>query len=560
MNLNSQRKACLSLAGFLAYSAVFLVAGVLFASFISLFIVRLAENSAGILGSILTEKGPEAIARRVLLITYIAVLALLIRKTGWRGLRDSGFSSNDPETPSAGRSAITGIVAGILSMLPLLVAGMMFTPRFYNPPVYDASFAIAIISFAVSGIIIALIEETICRGVLFRTLARANGFWKAAFVTSLFFAIAHFLYPATESFTGESFFKTGLNVFMSSFTSIPEHSRFAIRILNLTLLGAVLCALVKRTGTIWMAIGAHAAWVWLIKIFHYLTHIEDSAKTNVWFGGRSDAMDSFSATIILILLMAWALNRSTKNGVKKRIGRFTWHIHPDEQDKCEKWIAENVKDSPYTPADSDTTFKKYPGCIVAGTEYCIYKEYRPASKSAALRFAVKQSRAEKAFTIARQLIDKGISVPKHLAWGFGGKNGMKNIEFLLTNRIHNSTPLNIILSNDNPAGKEDEESILKLYAGLMASFHVNNFSNRDLKDENVLVTGAPGERRLWAVDMDGVRRVKFMSGRRVRRDLYRVGQSLKSKGRLTDENERIFFQTYNSLAPARLKQSRFSER
>jgi hypothetical protein len=83
------------------------------------------------------------------------------------------------------------------------------------------------------GIVPALIEEILFRGILFRWIEEFGGSWAALVVTSALFGLAHILNP------GASWF--------SSFTIAVEA--------GLLLGGAYLL-----TRTLWMPIGLHAAW------------------------------------------------------------------------------------------------------------------------------------------------------------------------------------------------------------------------------------------------------------------------------------------------------------
>jgi hypothetical protein len=81
---------------------------------------------------------------------------------------------------------------------------------------------------------VALAEEFFFRGYLLRTLAEGIGFWPAAIVMAVAFALAHSLNPV-ESRIGV--IDTGLFALFASVT-------------------------LRRTGNLWLAVGAHAGWDW----------------------------------------------------------------------------------------------------------------------------------------------------------------------------------------------------------------------------------------------------------------------------------------------------------
>ena len=83
----------------------------------------------------------------------------------------------------------------------------------------------------VAAVLIALPEEFLFRGYLQYTLADGVGFWPAAFAMSLFFALVHKTNPGENWFGVANIFVTGL---LWAFT-------------------------LRRTGSLWLAVGWHAA-------------------------------------------------------------------------------------------------------------------------------------------------------------------------------------------------------------------------------------------------------------------------------------------------------------
>ena len=86
---------------------------------------------------------------------------------------------------------------------------------------------------------------------------------------------------------------------------------------------------------------------------------------------------------------------------------------------------------------------------------------------------------------------------------------------------------------------------------LLASFHVQGYSNRDLKDTNVLAGGDDG-RELWAVDLDGVRRIRI-TRRRAIKDLWPIVRSLKMHGMGDANDKQNILNGYNSLSTLGLR-------
>ena len=143
-------------------------------------------------------------------------------------------------------------------------------------------------------ILVALSEETLFRGYVLTTLTRGLGFWPGALVSSLLFGAAHL------SNKGES----------------------AMGIVGVVAAGLVFCLLLRVSGSLWLAIGFHAAWDWAQSYFYgtpdsgmlaaghlFLSH----PAGNVRFSGGVDGPEGslLAAPVMLagLLAMVWLSRR-----------------------------------------------------------------------------------------------------------------------------------------------------------------------------------------------------------------------------------------------------------
>ncbi|MEQ5842482.1 CPBP family intramembrane metalloprotease [Paraburkholderia acidicola] len=88
--------------------------------------------------------------------------------------------------------------------------------------------------WAVVFLLVAIAEELLCRGYLFFKLAAGTNPFVAAVLTSLLFGTAH----------------------------LGNHGESIRGVVLAILFGLVACVAVWRTGSLWWAIGVHAAWDW----------------------------------------------------------------------------------------------------------------------------------------------------------------------------------------------------------------------------------------------------------------------------------------------------------
>jgi membrane protease YdiL (CAAX protease family) len=88
--------------------------------------------------------------------------------------------------------------------------------------------------WGVAFLMVGLAEEFTFRGYLLFSLTTGMGFWPSAAVLSVLFGLAHLDNPG-ESWVG---------------------------VLAAAFIGLFFCLTLRRTGSLWFAIGAHTAWDW----------------------------------------------------------------------------------------------------------------------------------------------------------------------------------------------------------------------------------------------------------------------------------------------------------
>ncbi|HZF17273.1 MAG TPA: type II CAAX endopeptidase family protein [Steroidobacteraceae bacterium] len=132
------------------------------------------------------------IASRIAMLIALSGVIWVVRRYRLGNRRDLGFA---PPTREYLAIASRYFLAGVAMMLPMLALMFAADLRLPQPDVtYDAAFVVQlVISSIVSGIIVALIEETLFRGVLHAAIERDRGAVTAVIATSLLFAVLHFV-------------------------------------------------------------------------------------------------------------------------------------------------------------------------------------------------------------------------------------------------------------------------------------------------------------------------------------------------------------------------------
>ncbi|MGH7125125.1 MAG: lysostaphin resistance A-like protein [Stellaceae bacterium] len=150
-----------------------------------------------------------------------------------RGLLSYGLS--DPRGLSR---VLWGSLWGVV-LLTLLIGGLLAIGHVAIEGAPAARAVLYGLGYAAGLLIVALQEEMLLRGYLQVTLGRLVGFWPAAGLLSVAFGLMHWGNPG-ESLLG---------------------------LLAAMLVGGVLCLALRLSGSLWWAIGFHAAWDWAQAFF-----------------------------------------------------------------------------------------------------------------------------------------------------------------------------------------------------------------------------------------------------------------------------------------------------
>ncbi|MEW6237655.1 MAG: CPBP family intramembrane glutamic endopeptidase [Candidatus Omnitrophota bacterium] len=118
-----------------------------------------------------------------------------------------------------------------------------------------------IIEGLATGAAVALVEEYIFRGLIFRSLSRRWGWIMGGGVSSAIFSSLHFLSGKGGTLENPNSWQAGfqlcgqlLHEMISTFKLFPEAA-------GLFLVGFILCYAAQRTGTLWLSVGLHGGWV-----------------------------------------------------------------------------------------------------------------------------------------------------------------------------------------------------------------------------------------------------------------------------------------------------------
>ncbi|MCO6429483.1 MAG: CPBP family intramembrane metalloprotease [Deltaproteobacteria bacterium] len=121
-----------------------------------------------------------------------------------------------------------------------------------------------------AALLIAAIEESFFRVILFERIQKAMPVVAAAAIVSVIYAVVHFLAPV-KGFSPETLNAAAGIEYMSLILQRMFLPEVYPAMLGLFFVGMVLSYAVYKTGSIYLALGLHAGWVIAVKMASFLT-------------------------------------------------------------------------------------------------------------------------------------------------------------------------------------------------------------------------------------------------------------------------------------------------
>ncbi len=203
--------------------------------------------------------------------------------------------------PAFMRDLLAGWLSGLVILLALSIALLLFGVRVTKPPTDELLFLLfkTTLVALIGGLLIGFIEETFFRGGLFGTIRKQHGFIITMLLSSLFYASLHFIKPLPPPSGEPLAWYSGLQILAGSFNQLIEWRSFD-SFLALFGLGAFFAIIRERTGNIAYCIGLHAGFVFVIKIMKKFTQVDHESSFAFMVGHYDGMIGYLSATGMLI--------------------------------------------------------------------------------------------------------------------------------------------------------------------------------------------------------------------------------------------------------------------
>lgn len=255
---------------------------------------------AWLLVSTLADEPIHRIMHRIAMLAALIGLVFLWRHYGLANKPSLGF---DLRRAQFLRQLLLGIAIGVGIILPLIVVLLVLDVRQPRADVGILLIAKLAAGGLLSGLAIALIEETFFRGALFTAVRRESGTVLAVVLPSLLYASLHFLGGRLNLPADEIQWSSGFAVLGKMFLKYTEPMAIVDSFLALFCVGVVLAMARIRTGAIAVSMGMHAAWVSTIVVTRGISTVAAESST-AWLVGSYDGVLGWGALAYIAVLGA----------------------------------------------------------------------------------------------------------------------------------------------------------------------------------------------------------------------------------------------------------------
>ncbi len=245
--------------------------------------------------------------RSLLAIALIGIWPLL-RSLGAKSWRDVGLVKPNGQW----HRLVAGFALGFGSLACVAIIVLAAHGRQFNPNLTTNELIGKIGAAAATAIVVAILEELLFRGAIFGAL-RKTWDWRAALiVSSMIYAIVHFL--SRVDVVGPVTWSSGLELLPRKLEGFGDLKTVIPGFFNLTLAGIMLGLAYQRTGNLYFSIGLHAGWIFWLKAYGALT--TEVNGSNIWLWGTNKLIDGWLAFLVLavacIILMRLPLSNREK--------------------------------------------------------------------------------------------------------------------------------------------------------------------------------------------------------------------------------------------------------
>jgi membrane protease YdiL (CAAX protease family) len=278
------------------YAVAVVLLGALFAPWLFWALQALAGHIPAF-GSLARQPFHRIFDRALLIVAFVGLWPLL-RYAGFRSWGDVGYV----KARGWWRHVLLGFVLGLGSLALVIAVTVLLGTRTLNADKSAGQMLGAFLRYLLTGIVVALIEETFFRGALQGAFQRGMKVGAAVILASVIYSALHFVKPSRviippDQVTWSSGFTCLGGVASRSF----GERDVLVGFVTLFLAGCILGLAYARTKALYLSIGLHAGWVLA----------NEFAR---WLGAGRIIEDKLSWVVlaVLLVLVAWLCRNKLK--------------------------------------------------------------------------------------------------------------------------------------------------------------------------------------------------------------------------------------------------------
>lgn len=209
---------------------------------------------------------------------------------------------------SAYKQIAKGFVIGLIILSVVISVLLLLDIRVLsNQGNFNTIFALKAL---LAGLLVALIEETLFRGLFFKLAQRWHNAFTAVFISSFFYAILHFIKPVEHIDQTTLNFFSGFEVILNAFSGLVLMQTDDF--LALLSVGILLALVRLRTQSLLYCIGLHASWVFLLKTSKELTDSNPHSDWLFLIGDYDGIIGLFSFAWLVLISIIYLIYISKK--------------------------------------------------------------------------------------------------------------------------------------------------------------------------------------------------------------------------------------------------------
>ena len=233
-----------------------------------------AEAIPGVPGLVWVDHPFSRYVHRCLLGLAVVGLLPLTRALGLRTWQEVGFG----KVPGRGRRVWMGVIAAWVGCSVLVVWEILSGTRVWKEGMSLGKVFAGLFQAGASGVVVAVIEEAVFRGVLWKGLQSSLGGGASVVVSSVIYALSHFL--GRPEMGGEIGWGSGFEMLIRMLAGEGSKAAWIPGVLTLFLLGVLFSLSFWREGTLYFAMGVHGGVVVWGKLRAVLTRTREGVSVS----------------------------------------------------------------------------------------------------------------------------------------------------------------------------------------------------------------------------------------------------------------------------------------